>query len=222
MNRKKIASIVLAMGLLVGCTNKPVVQEKSFKEDYEQYNGLTNESGKEHRTITIDTTTEFIYTDLDTVIDMAENEQSFYMYFGDALCPWCRSVIEVASQVSQEKQIDKIYYVDIWDDDHNEIVRDVYVAKDGLIEKESDGIESYQKLLELADAYLSEYSIEDEYGNKFSLGEKRVFAPTFFYFEKGEVVRTTDGISSLQEDAREPLSSEMLEEERQLFNTFFQ
>ena len=52
---------------------------------------------------------------------MIENKETFYVYFGDELCPWCRSVIEKFIEVAKKNDVKKVYYVKIWDDDHNEI-----------------------------------------------------------------------------------------------------
>ena len=38
---------------------------------------------------------------------------------------------EKSIEVAKEKNIEKIYYIDIWDDDGNEILRDKYILHDG-------------------------------------------------------------------------------------------
>ena len=51
------------------------------------------------------------------MLEKIENEDSFYVYFGSKLCPWCRSVIEKAVDIANLNNVSKIYYIDIWNDE---------------------------------------------------------------------------------------------------------
>ena len=53
------------------------------------------------------------------------------------------------------------------------------------------------------------------------VGEKRIYAPNFFYMEDGVLKKMTTGISEKQEDSREELTKEILEDEEKLFSEFF-
>ena len=208
--------------ILSGCTQgKKSNPSIAFKEDYESLNGLTNKSGKEHRTLSIDSNNPFEQITPKELLEKLENEETFYVYFGDKLCPWCRSVIEKAIEVANEKKIDKIYYIAIWDEDGNEILRDKYELKDGKASKVSDGTEEYYELLKYFDNLLKDYNLTDEDGNSVSTGEKRIYAPNFIYIEDGNAIRLITGISEKQNDSREELTKAILKDEEEAFNKFF-
>ena len=219
MNERIVFILTLVFVLvLTGCTlSKNSEDAKKFKEEYESLNGQTNKSGKEHRSLSIDSNNPFVYATGEEIVEMIEDGETFYVYFGDKLCPWCRSVIEKAIEVANKNNIEKIYYVAIWDDEGNEILRDKYGVEDGEVVKLSDGTESYYKLLEYFDEVLSDYSL----GNDLTAGEKRIYAPNFVYVEKGKAIRVTTAISDKQTDSREELTEEILKDEEEEFNKFF-
>ena len=153
---------------------------------------------------------------------MIEDKKTFYVYFGDKKCPWCRSVIEKAIKVSKDYDVDKIYYVSIWDDDFNEILRDKYKLNDkGKVEKVSDGTDTYNKLLKEFDSLLSDYTLTDNNKKEVKVGEKRIYAPNFIYVSEGKAVKMTEGISDKQKDSNQELSDEILADEEKLFKEFF-
>ena len=214
MKRKLFILILLVSIFLTGCSKK---DSQIFKETYESLNGKTNAKGALHRTVSIDKNNMFdIVTDED-IVKKIEKGETFYVYFGDKLCPWCRSVIEKFISVAKENNIDKVYYVAIWDDNGNEIVRDKYTLdENNNLVKSVSGTESYAKLLEYFDSVLKEYKVGDV-----STNEKRIFAPNFFYVENGKVVKMTSGISDKQTDSRGELTDEILTDEESLFKEFF-
>ena len=194
----------------------------SFKSEYEGLNGTVNASGKENRTITIPEENPFVMATAEEIVQKAEAKETFYVVYSDPLCPWCRSVMETACKTAKQNQISTIYAVDIWDDDGKEILRDQYKLDQGTLTKVSDGTEAYQKTLDLFGSVLSDYTLSDDNGTKYSVGEKRIYAPNFLYIKNGEAVGMTEGISELQKDAREPLSDAVLKDEEKIFNHFFQ
>lgn len=218
-----VASILLVAILFTGCEKKKVTEDgKKFKEEYESLNGKENAKGAKHRIVNIDEDNPFVYTTAEEVVKMYENQESFIVYFGDAQCPWCRSVIEKAIKVAKEYKVEKIYYVKIWDDDHNEILRDVYtVNEDGTVEKTKDGTEAYYKLLEYFDTLLDDYSLKDADGNEVESPERRIYAPNFILVRDGDASIKIEGISELQKDAREELTNEILADEELIFDAFF-
>ena len=219
---KKYIILVFALVLLlVGCNKTDNKYAEAFKKDYESLNGEVNKMGKEHRTVNIDSDNPFEEITASELLEKIENKETFYVYFGDKLCPWCRSVIEKAIEVADEKDIDKIYYVAIWDDEGNEIVRDKYELVDGKLEKTIEGCKEYSKLLKYFDKVLKDYNVKDEDGNEISTGEKRIYAPNFIYVKDGKTIRLTTGISEKQQDSREELTKEILEDEEELFEEFF-
>lgn len=224
--KKKIFMLMiisLALVSLTGCF-KSEDKEKSgvkFKNDYEEINGKENKSGKKHRSVTISEDNAFIETTPEELVKKIDDGDSFYIYFGSRLCPWCRSVIEKADEISRENGIEKIYYVDIWDDEGNEIFRDKYEIIDGEAKRTIEGTEAYYKMLEYFKDYLSDYELTSNAGDPVSTGEKRIYAPNFVYISNGKISRLVSGNSSLQTDSREELTEEMLKEEEDIFNKFF-
>ena len=218
-----ISFVFLSVFLLSGCgkedSNKKAIE---FKNDYESLNGKTNANGKEHRSVTISEDNVFIEITEEELLKKIENKESFYIYFGSTLCPWCRSVIEKADFVSRGNGVDAVYYLDIWDDEGKEIFRDKYVLNSNNVpELEIEGSKVYKKILELSESLLDDYTLTDSNGNKIQVGEKRVYAPNFIYFLAGKPIRMVTGISSLQKDSREELTDEMLNEEEKIFDEFF-
>lgn len=218
--KKKILFLVLILSIftLTACSKKDSI---IFKEDYESLNGTTNANGKEHRTVNIPKNNPIVISDAKEIVKMIENEETFYVYFGSKLCPWCRSVIEKALEVANMNGVKKIYYVDIWDNDGNEILRDKYTLDDDKKPvKSQDGTEEYMKLLEYFDSVLRDYTytLDEE---TLSYGEKRIYAPNFFYVAKGKVIRMTSGKSELQTGSRDELTDEILKDEEKQFDDFF-
>ena len=219
MKRFKLI-IILLIGILLftGCSNKDALE---FKEDYESINGKEIGENK-YRDISIDKDNPFVEVDAEKILDMIEKDETFYVYFGDKKCPWCRSVIEKAIEVSKDYDVNKIYYVSIWDDDFNEILRDKYKINDkGKVEKVSDGTDTYNKLLKEFDSLLSDYTLTDNNKKEVKVGEKRIYAPNFIYVSNGKAIKMTDGISDKQKDSYQELSDEILADEEKLFKEFF-
>lgn len=216
--------ILISVFAFTACKNNKKDNEKAleFKEDYESLNGVLNANKKEHRTITLSENNKFVEITEEELLKKIENKETFYMYFGSTLCPWCRSVIEIADQISRDNNIEAVYYLDIWDDEGKEIFRDAYVLDENNKPKlYSEGTEGYKKLIEILDSLLSDYTLKDDKGNKIEVGEKRIYAPNFVYFIEGTPMKLVTGISSKQTDSRGELTEEIIEEETQIFEKFF-
>ncbi len=216
--KKYIVLLLVFVFILTGCGNKEGVK---FKNDYESVNGEVNKNGKEHRVVNIDKDNPFREVSADDIVNKINKGDTFYVYFGSRLCPWCRSVIEKAIEVSKNKGIKTIYYVDIWDDDGNEILRDKYILDGNTPKLDVNGTDSYYELLKVFDKLLDNYTLTDDNGNKIEVGERRIFAPNFIYVKNGKVERVTDGISDKQKDSREELTREILKDEEDEFDKFF-
>ena len=217
---KRLLLIVVAFILLLtGCTNRHAIE---FKEEYEALNGKENASGKIHRTISIPEDNPFQKVTSKDILAMLTNDETFYVYFGDEMCPWCRSVIEKAIEVAKKNNVKKIYYVKIWDSEGNEILRSKYKLNDSNEpELVKEGTEDYYKLLEKFDNLLSDFTLSTKSGEKINVGEKRIYAPNFIYVEKGKPIKLVEGISDKQKDSREELTEEILKDEEEIFNEFF-
>ncbi len=220
--KKIILVSLIALSLVMTGCKKDNKKALEFKQDYEELNGKENSKGLEHRTVSIDKNNKFEETTPKEILKKIENKESFYVYFGSRLCPWCRSVIETSDKISRNKNIDKIYYVDVWDDLGNEIFRDKYEFVDGELVQTFKGAKEYKKIIEAIDEdLLRDYTITDSEGNVVEVGEKRIYAPNYVYFKNGKGIRLTNGKSERQKDSREELTKEMLKDEEKLFNEFF-
>ena len=217
--KKKILLILLGILLLTACVkdNKKALE---FKEEYESINRVVNKNGKEYRTITIDEDNPYIKTTPEEIVKMINNKETFFLYVGDSLCPWCRSVLEKSIEVAKKYNVKKIYYIEIWDDEGNEILRDKYELKP-ILTKTIEGTDSYKFLLEKFDSVLSEYTLTGTEGHKITTEEKRIYAPNYFYIKNGEVVKMVEGISEKQTDSREELTDEILKDEEEQFISLF-
>ncbi|MGM9878385.1 MAG: hypothetical protein ACI33S_07065 [Bacilli bacterium] len=220
MKKKFIVLLTLFIIILItGCKNDNYALE--FKEEYESLNGQINKYGNEYRSIVINEKNPYIKVTAKEIIKKIENKETFYLYVGDPLCPWCRSVLEKSIEVANKNNINKIYYIEIWDDDGNEILRDKYEFQDEQIVKTIQGTDEYKKLLKYFDSELSDYILTNSNSEKVLVGEKRIYAPSFFYIKDGSVRSMTDGISEIQKDSREELTKEILEDEENIFQNFF-
>lgn len=213
-----IMFIMMTIMSLTGCKNNKYALE--FKEEYESINGVVNKNGKEHRAITIDDDNPYIKITPEEIVKMINNKETFFLYVGDSLCPWCRSVLEKSIEVAKKYNVEKIYYIKIWDDEGNEILRDKYELKP-ILTKTVEGTGSYKFLLEKFDSVLSEYTLTDTEGHKITTEEKRIYAPNYFYIKNGEVVKMVEGISEKQKDSSEELTEEILKDEEEQFTSLF-
>ena len=214
--------IIFSILSLTGCEDK--TDATIFKNNYEYLNGKENANGKEYRSVSIPKKNPIVITDAKTIISKMENNESFYVYFGSTLCPWCRSVIEKAIEIANDNNIDKIYYVDIWDEEGKEILRDKYVLSDkNELTKTDEGTEEYFKLLELFDNVLPDYkyAANKNGGAELDVNEKRIYIPLFISVSGGKVINSITGISELQTNSREELTEEILKDEETALNHFF-
>lgn len=223
MKKKVFLILILFIGLFVtGCSanNKDALK---FKEEYEKINGdKTSYSDNKYRTLKIDKNNPYVYSNAKEILEKINNKETFYVYFGSSYCPWCRSVIEKSIETAEKNNIKKIYYVDIWNGFHNEILRDTYKLNDeNEVEKEKDGTKEYYKLLEKFDNLLEDYTLTTDDGEEVKVGEKRIFAPDFIYVENGVAKKITSATSEKQKDADAKLTQEILKDEENSFNYFF-
>lgn len=223
MKKKVFLILILFISLFVtGCSanNKDALK---FKEEYEKINGdKTSYSDNKYRTLKIDKNNPYVYSSAKEILEKINNKETFYVYFGSSYCPWCRSVIEKSIESAQKNNIKKIYYVDIWNGFHNEILRDTYKLNDkNEAEKEKNGTKEYYKLLEKFDNLLEDYTLTTDDGEEVKVGEKRIFAPDFIYVENGVAKRITSATSENQKDADAKLTKEILKDEEKSFDNFF-
>ena len=200
---------------------KNINDSLKFKEEYEGFNGEKNDYF-EYRNLSITEKNPIIYSSAEEIVQKIENNETFIVYFGDPECPWCRSVIEQAINSANENGISKIYYVRIWNGFHNEILRDVYeLDKESPVLKVK-GTVSYYKLLKYFDKLLQDYTLTNKDNKTIQVNEKRIFAPSFIYVKDGNPLQLVDGISKKQESYNSTLTEEILSEEKEIFDKFYQ
>ena len=217
---KKIIILLITLVLLTSCTKKETDAIK-FKEEYENKNSEEIIAGENYRKLDISKSNPFVYSSGDEIVNKIENKETFYVYIGSSKCPWCRSVIEKFIEIASLNNIDKVYYVDIWGDDHEEILRDKYTLdKNNKPQKTVDGTDSYYKLLNYFDEFLTDYTLTTSKGKTVKVGEKRIFAPTFVYIEEGLVKKLVTGISDKQTTYNAELTNEILDDEEKTFKKF--
>ena len=84
-----------------------------------------------------------------------------------------------------------------------------------------EGTDTYKEFLKYWESFLEDYTLKDDDGNEIEVGEKRIYAPNYFYIENGELERFTDGSSELQEGSRDELTEEILKDQEMLFRSLF-
>ena len=224
---KKIIYIIIGVVILLGLGiyllffGFSTKESRAFMKEYESLNGTTNATGKEYRTINIKRNNPFVKVSAEEIVEKLKNKETFYVYFGDPLCPWCRSVIEKFIEVAEKNNIETVYYVKIWDENGKEILRNKYEIDGTDIEEVIEGTPAYESLIEAFDTVLDEYVLTGDDEEKIELGEKRIFAPNFIYVKEGNAEKMVDGISEKQTDPRGELTEEILKDEEEMFNDFF-
>ena len=216
-----VVLVIILLGAYVYKTASTKKYARDFKEEYEKINDKKIGEHK-YRKITIPSNNPFRHVSQNKIITMLKENKTFYLYVGDEKCPWCRSVIEKAAEIANKKGIKEIYYVNIWDKDYNEILRDKYKVTDaGELEKVNSSTDLYKLMLKRFDSKLTDYTLTDNEGKTVKVGEKRIYAPTYFYIENGKVKRMTTALSDKQEGAYDTLTSDILKDEEKDFNELF-
>lgn len=223
--KKKILLILFIVVGTVGVVTynvkgKELDDAMKFKKEYESFNGKKNDYFK-YRNLSISEKNPFIYTTAEDIVNKIEKKETFIVYFGDPECPWCRSVIEQAVKSANDNNVNKIYYVKIWDGFHNEKLRDVYELEDDKPVLKSKGTDAYYKLLNYFGDLLDDYTLTDESGNSVNVGEKRIFAPNFILVENGETKKVIQGISEKQQSYNSELNTEIINDEKSIFDNFY-
>lgn len=186
-----------------------------FKKEYESINGkVRKKDGKKIRKVSININNPIKYSTAEEISKKIEKKDTFIVYFGFNDCPWCRSIIENLIEVAKEKELDKIYYVDIKD------IRDEKILSDGKVGTKKEGSKGYMQLLEKLDNVLQDYKIQDD-DKEISTGEKRIYAPNIVAVVNGKAEELTDGISIKQKDAYMKLSKDINNESKKKIECIF-
>ncbi len=181
---------ILLIGIVVIISFIIISKEESFKEAYEKNNGeLSAYSNKEYLEVNIDKNNkieEITYAD---VLNKLENGENFVVFFGFPTCPWCRLIVEQLVNVSNNDDIETVYYVNI-EDTRNSIE----VDENGNLKTIKSGDEDYLKLIDNISYILNDYIVYDEEGTMFDTNMQRIFAPNIIVFDNKEAIYITSGV----------------------------
>lgn len=198
-----------------------VTDAYKFKNEYESVNDQETGSGKKIRNLTIADNNPFVYKTPEELVKMIEDKKTFVVYFGFSTCPWCRSVINSLVDASLEKDVKKIYYVDVKE------IRDKFELNDNNeAVRTKEGTEAYYKLLELLNPVLQDYSpltYETKKGKtkEVKIDEKRIYAPNVVIVKNGEAISLETGIVEELTDPYMELTDEIKCEIKEAFACMF-
>ena len=204
----KILVIVFVVIMITACGNN-ISDAARFKKEYESLNGKQSESSnKKIKSIKISSNNPIKYSNYDEVIDVIKHKSGI-IYIGYPDCPWCRTAIPVLLEAAKDYKIDTIYYLNIKDD------RDYYCVENGKVVyqkdkdgKEKKGVDGYFKLMKLIDKELKDYTVKDDDGKEYNVGEKRIYVPLIIFVNDGKVVGTHTSTVDTQESGYDDLTEE--------------
>jgi thiol-disulfide isomerase/thioredoxin len=215
--------VVISLFMITGCVRQSA---KDFKEEYEAINGRTIRDDIKYRDLTIPEENPYIKVSSDDIAEKIKNKETFYLYVGDPLCPWCRSGLEKMIEVANKEGIKDIYYVDFWDDEHNEILRDLYsiekVGDEVVITKTREPEEGYKVLYNAVYDFIQDYTVMLD-GTEYTVGQgvKKVYGGDHFYFQDGVCMKYVSLRSDKLVKANDPLTEEVLKDQENMFTEFF-
>lgn len=198
--------IGLCIFLVINHKEEVLSDAEKFKQEFEQYNGLTYEDTNDKLIdVEIPNNNPFVYKTGKEIVEIMQSEDA-YILFGYASCPLTRAAIEVLIETAKEENIDKIYYVDIKN------MRDEYVPGEGIIpEQTKEGTEAYYEILNIFGSKLDKYYVaSDDNFYLFDTGVTRLLSPTLAAVSKGKVISMH---AELTDDYEE--NSELTEEEKE-------
>lgn len=197
---KMIIALVLIALVLVACycgyqyksgnwegVVKQTEDEKKFETEYETLNGTANEEGVAHKTVNILKDNNVKYLSLEEADKMLE-EGSGVIYFGFASCPWCRNLVPTLLDVAKEEELEEIYYVNLLDEEGNDLRSKYTLNNKNKPKKEKDASMEYYNILASLSEYLSQYVLYTEAGKEVEVPEKRLSAPTVVAVKEGVVL----------------------------------
>lgn len=203
-----IVSLIIIICIITFITvkkNRVTKDEKSFKKEYERYNGYTNPgSDKKYFDVNIEEQNGIKYLDDDEVIDMLQNKTGI-IYFGFPTCPWCRSMIEVLLDAKDSTNQKNIYYYNALD------IRDEKVLEDGKVKTTKKGKKNYYKILDILGDKASVYEgLEDD-------SIKRLYFPTVVFVRNGKIVDIHISTVDSQEDPYKKLNKKQKAELKKIY-----
>lgn len=112
----------------------------------------------------------YYYATFDEIVEVFEKGTGI-VFFGFPACSWCQAYAPVLDEVARERDIAKIYYLDI-------------------MKMRKDNSDEYKKLIELTKEYLE----NDENGSK------KIYVPDAYFVKDGKIVGHNNSMSMLSGD----------------------
>lgn len=219
-----LLSIIVLVLLVSGCTDVKDTDAYKFKTDYEALNGKeTSTTGVYYRTITIDEDNPMVYSTFKELKEKIENKETFLVYVGFASCPWCRSIIPYVIEEAKKYNIDKIYYINVREDNQKESDLRGYFELD----ENNKPVYSiypdkyYHDFIDTLSEFLTPYTLTDAKNKTVETGENRLYAPTLIVYKEGVATYLDECISEYQESAYEDLTDEIIEDTKQKIDKVF-
>ena len=205
--------IGLCIFLVINHKEEVLTDAEKFKQDFEQYNGLTYEDTNESVIdISIPSDNPFIYKTGKEIVEILNNEDA-YVLFGYSSCPLTRAAIETLIAAAEEENIATIYYVDIRD------IRDEFVPGESIIpEQTKEGSEAYYEIVNFFGSRLDEYYVSSEDGfYLYDTGVRRVLSPTLAAVSGGKVIDMHQELVYSYTYNNEELNDEQKEELKDIY-----
>lgn len=205
--------IGLCIFLVINHKEEVLTDAECFKQDFEQYNGLTYEDTNESVIdVSIPSDNPFIYKTGKEIVEILNNEDA-YVLFGYSSCPLTRAAIETLIAAAEEENIATIYYVDIRD------IRDEFVPGESIIpEQTKEGSEAYYEIVNFFGSRLDEYYVSSEDGfYLYDTGVRRVLSPTLVAVSGGKVIDMHQELVDSYTYNNEELNDEQKEELKDIY-----
>ncbi|MCI8347769.1 MAG: hypothetical protein HFJ12_07525 [Bacilli bacterium] len=200
-----ILMIVVILSFFTVKKDRVSSDEKKFKEEYEELNGVENpSSGKKYFDLKVELHNGVEYLDAEEAIDFLEKKTGI-LYFGFPQCPWCRNIVEVLLEAKKELKVGTIYYCNALE------IRDEKILQDGKVVTTKKGSKEYDKILELLGDKADSYDgLHDE-------SIKRLYFPTVVFVKNGEVIDTHMSTVDSQKDPYKRLNKEQQKELKNIY-----
>lgn len=198
-----IASVVLYFVLDNGITD----DEKRFKTEYEELNGLKNDHNKTYVKVKVPRDNNVKYASFDEVMKFLD-EGTGILYLGFPECPWCRNMVPVLIDTAKENEIENLYYFNALS------IRDVKELDDeGNIITTKKGTKEYYELVDKLNDVLGPYEgLNDD-------SIKRIYFPTVVFVQAGKIVDVHMDTVDSQKDPYKVLNKKQKQELKQIYTS---
>lgn len=189
---------------------------KSYTDLNNVANPTDNDPDRTYRAVTLNVSEiPVIYNatlnDLDKII-ASVNKGKHYIFFGFPECPWCRIMVERLLPLMKEKNVEEIIYVNALEDRKAHDKAACEEEENGCSVLELQKADNYTKLL----AWLGNNVSKDDKGNK------RLYFPTIYLIEDGEIIDHIVSFETNGEDIVPEPYKELSEKQEQQINEFLE